>query len=138
LRYRIYRGFWMRLPNFDALRAVQQGITSVVTIAPASFANQFGMVFDGQIWVPSDGEYQFFLKSDDGSRLTINGQRVINHDGLHAFSERSGKIVLTAGFHSFRVDYFQLLGGRGLQLQWQGPSFSRRALSERGVLFYKR
>lgn len=126
----------MRLPNFDAMMPVAQGVTEVISTAPSRFNTQFGIVFEGQIWIPSTGQYTFFLRSDDGSQLKIDGATLVNNDGLHGLREKAGSVTLTQGFHTIRIDYFQLLGGNGLSLQWQGPGVSRRKFPERGVLFY--
>jgi hypothetical protein len=41
----------------------------------------------GLLTVPQDGLYHFVLTSDDGSRLEIDGVRVVDHDGLHGPTE---------------------------------------------------
>jgi hypothetical protein len=112
------------------------GVASAVSLAPSGRANQFGVVFEGQLWVPVTGSYTFFLKSDDGSILKINGNKVIDNDGLHKLRERSATVQLNQGFHSVRVDYFQLFGASGLSMQWQGPSFTRRKFEGKGVLYH--
>ncbi len=137
LIYRIYRGFWTRLPNFDRMTPAAQGTATSISVAPAGRSNQFGVVFEGQLWVPVTGSYTFFLKSDDGSLLRVNGAKVIDNDGLHSMRERSGTITLTQGFHTIRVDYFQLFGASGLSLQWQGPGMTRRKIEGRGVLYHQ-
>ena len=135
-QYRIYRGFWTRIPNFDRMTPSGSGVASAVSLAPSGRANQFGVVFEGQLWVPVTGSYTFFLKSDDGSILKINGNKVIDNDGLHKLRERSATVQLNQGFHSVRVDYFQLFGASGLSMQWQGPSFTRRKFEGKGVLYH--
>jgi len=89
------------------------------------------------LWVPTAGSYTFFLRSDDGSLLTIDGQRVIDNDGVHGSRERTATVNLNAGFHTIRVDYFQLLFGSALNLQWSGPGITRRKLGGPGVLFHQ-
>lgn len=126
----------MRLPNFDNLMPSEQGVVNSISLSPFSQNNQFGVVFEGHIWVPRDGNYTFFLKSDDGSRLTIDGERWVSNDGLHGPREKTATRALTQGFHTIRVDYFQLFGGKALSLQWQGPDVSRRKLGGRGVMFH--
>ncbi|MEN9826467.1 MAG: hypothetical protein RI953_2212 [Pseudomonadota bacterium] len=114
-----------------------QGTVDSVSLAPSNKTTQFGLVFEGMIWIPSDGVYNFYLKSDDGSSLKIDGNRVINNDGLHGSIEKSASVNLTQGFHQIRVDYFQLLGSASLNLQWNGPGMTRRKLEGRGVLYHQ-
>ena len=47
------------------------------------------------------------MKSDDGSRLWIDGKQVIDYDGVHGFSAKTAPVQLTAGPHDLRLWYFQ-------------------------------
>jgi outer membrane protein OmpA-like peptidoglycan-associated protein len=70
--------------------------------------NSFAIIYTGKFEVKDSTEYEFILKSDDGSRLWIDSIEVINHDGVHQFSEpKKGKIALNKGFHNMKVWYFQ-------------------------------
>ncbi len=40
------------------------------------------------IEIPATGEYSFYTASDDGSRLYIDEQLVVNNDGLHGMVEK--------------------------------------------------
>lgn len=81
----------------------------------------FGLSFTGWIEVPVTGVYRFALRSDDGSTLSIDGRLVVDHDGYHGATERTGAVALSAGRHAFRLRYFQASGGRILQLGVRGP-----------------
>jgi len=48
--------------------------------------------FSGFIDVPADGQYTFYTSSDDGSKLYIDNQLVVNNDGEHSLRERSGQL----------------------------------------------
>ncbi len=86
----------------------------------------FAIRFEGQLQVPSAATYEFQLSSDDGSRLYIDGQLVIDNDGIHPTKKKDGAIALQAGNHDIVVEYFQ--GPRvqiALQLLWkQNGSFT--------------
>jgi hypothetical protein len=60
--------------------------------------------------------YTFALTSDDGSRLFIDGEVVVDNDGLHGAEERRGDIALAAGWHAIRVEWFNKSGGAELVL----------------------
>lgn len=75
----------------------------------------------GSITIPTDGIYKFYLSSDDGSRLYLDEQLVLDNNGLHGPVELSAEVPMTAGLHSIRVDYFELYGGIELVLQWELP-----------------
>ncbi|GAA3297081.1 glycoside hydrolase family 3 C-terminal domain-containing protein [Dactylosporangium vinaceum] len=71
------------------------------------------------------GTYQFSLTSDDGSRLLINGQQVINNWFNQGSTTRTGSVALTAGQSvSIEVDYFQGGGASNLTLGWSAPGQS--------------
>lgn len=75
----------------------------------------------GWIVAPSAGRYRFRLSSDDGSRLTIGGRLVVDHDGLHASTPKVGEVELAAGRQEFLVEYFENEGGQELRLEWSPP-----------------
>jgi hypothetical protein len=68
--------------------------------------------------VPVAAQYTFFTESDDGSRLFIGNDLVVDNDGLHGMQERSGSIGLRAGTHAIRVTFFEAGGGAGLIARW--------------------
>ena len=74
--------------------------------------------------MPSDGIYTFHLESDDGSRFWIGEEVVVDHDGLHGPTSRSGQVALAEGHHSMRVAFFQNGGGKALTLRVQAPGWS--------------
>lgn len=92
-------------------------------------ADRFALRFTGSLLVPKAGKYRFFLASDDGSRLYLDGKLVINHDGLHGMSEKNGTVTLTAGSHDLVVTYFDNGGGDGLKFNWSGPGFKKQAIA---------
>ncbi|MFD6445790.1 family 16 glycoside hydrolase [Promicromonospora sp. NPDC060204] len=74
--------------------------------------------------VPADGNYEFRLTSDDGSRLVIDDAVVIDHDGLHGESSKEGTVALTTGYHDLRVEYFDNTNDNILKLEWRTPGTS--------------
>lgn len=98
-----------------------------------SLFEYFSLQTTTTLLVPVDGEYTFELNSDDGSRLFIGGNEIINNDGEHqAFGHhpedslkegrKSATVYLTAGEHALALNYFQ--GPRyriGLMLKWKVP-----------------
>ncbi len=77
----------------------------------------------GTLTPPTTGTYTFALTSDDGSRLFVNGQQVINNWFNQPPTTRTGTVNLTAGQQvSIEVDYFQDGGGSALSLAWTIPN----------------
>ncbi len=86
----------------------------------------FGADITGGLDVASPGVYTFTLNSDDGSLLFIDGDLVVNNGGAHGPNVASGLAALTAGVHSFEVQFFECCGGpSGVDLTLpQGVAFT--------------
>lgn len=105
------------VPNFKKMKPIGTIYTQQLAIQPRSFSEGFPGVTDvfewfaidynGRFWIQQEGEYRFFLTSDDGSRLYIDGKKVVDNDGVHATEMKEGKIKLKQGVHEIRVQYFQ-------------------------------
>jgi azurin len=131
----IYQGSWDTLPDFLSLPQANKVATdevndNLISLGVTDRRDAFGLVFNGLLDVPKDGEYTFFLGSDDGSRLVIDDQEIIRHDGIHAHSEKKHKVALAAGLRRVRVEYFEQSGEESLTLAWSGPGFTRTWLSK--------
>ena len=71
--------------------------------------------------VPFDGDYELHLTSDDGSRLYLDGEMVIDNDGLHGMVTVSETLSLEAGVYPLRAEMFENYGGAGMELEWTNP-----------------
>ena len=87
------------------------------------------MIFDGYIKVPKDALYQFYRSSDDGSRLFIDDEEVIDYDGLHGSDVKQGGASLKRGFHKIRIEFIQATGGIDLQLKLSTGGGEKEAVS---------
>ena len=132
LHYRYYEGGYDAIPAFDTLKASAAGTlpSGLLELTFRKRDESFGAVFEGVLHVPKAGGYTFTLDSDDGSRLTIDGKKLLekNAGGGQGMPMR-GTIYLEAGTIPFRVDYFQGTGPFGLNLSWSGPDFLYHALT---------
>ncbi len=88
----------------------------------------FGLRFSGKLRVDDSAQYRFFTNSDDGSRLYIDGKLVVNNDGNHGMSEKSGRIRLDAGMHDLLVTYYDNGGSDGLQVSWSSPNIRKQPI----------
>ena len=89
------------------------------------FRNNWGARFSGLIDIPDSGNWTFYLTSDDGSELWIDGTSLVTNYGSHGMRERSGLVNLTTGLHDFKIEFFQGTGPHGLNLKWEGPNQSK-------------
>ncbi|HJZ95174.1 MAG TPA: PA14 domain-containing protein, partial [Candidatus Solibacter sp.] len=105
------------LPDFRKLKPVGSIYTSELNVVPQPFDKGFPGVtrrfewfaidYTGRFWVSTAGVYRWSLLSDDGSKLYIDDELVIENDGLHPPQEQRGEIELHKGMHRMRVSYFQ-------------------------------
>jgi hypothetical protein len=84
-------------------------------------ADQFSARWTRQVQFPG-GFYRFTVSADDGVRLWIDGQLVVDEwqDGLVA--DHTVDVSLAAGPHAIRLEYYENLGGAMVRLGWdQAP-----------------
>lgn len=99
--------------------------------------DSFQIEWTGSLRIPTSGPWSFFLSSDDGSSLEIDGNLVLDNGGFHPLRERSMTLRLEAGEHRVRVRYQEGSGKAALRWDWLGPGQSRapvpaEALSHEG------
>lgn len=74
----------------------------------------------------SAGRYRFHTLTDDGVRLWVDDNPVINRWRDQAPTESTGEINLSEGFHWIRMEYYERGGGAVARLWWErigsGPS----------------
>jgi len=106
------------------------GIVPEITMnVPQRLRNdRFALRFTGTIQIPTSAKYRFYVASDDGSRIYIDGKLVVNNDGLHGMTEKSARVDLNAGPHAMVVTYFDNGGGDGLKVSWRGPGFDKQPI----------
>ncbi len=98
-------------------------------IASLGVANDtYGLRYTGLLNINTAGTYTFFISSDDGSSLELDGNLVVINDGLHGITTRSGTVDLTVGAHFFTVLFFENTGGEFLNVEYQGPGIARQDL----------
>ncbi|MFK8030116.1 MAG: PA14 domain-containing protein [Gammaproteobacteria bacterium] len=117
--YSVYDGAFDQLPDFSALTPIDTGTSDAISLNVTSQVDTFAMVFTLQINVASADTYEFQTTSDDGSRLYINGNLVVDNDGLHAQVTVNGQIFLNPGTYDLRVEFFENLGGESLDVQYR-------------------
>ncbi len=114
-----YEGKWEKCPNWSTLAPVKTGVGNLGMVEDhAPVRENYGRVFRGFILMPADEVYVFKLTSDDGSKLTIDGVVVVDNDGLHTSSAKTGSIALTQGRHAIQVEWFNGTGWADLRLDW--------------------
>jgi hypothetical protein len=88
--------------------------------------NDFAVRWTGLLRIKKAGIVLFSLKSDDGSKLWIDSQPVVDNNGLHGMKAKEGLKSLTPGNHPLRLEFFEKGGGAGMQFQFKGPDTNNK------------
>jgi hypothetical protein len=67
------------------------------------------------------GRYRLTTETDDGVRLFIDGNLVIDQWRLMSRTRYTAEIYLNSGVHSIRMEYFENQGEASARLTWEGP-----------------
>ena len=67
----------------------------------------------------TDGTYTFTVGSDDGFRLYIDGQLVMEDWIDHSYKTESATKTLTEGQHQIRLDFYENTGNARLSFEYQ-------------------
>jgi len=101
------------------------------TAAPAAGvpSDNFSVRWTGQVSPRYSGSTTFFTSSDDGVRLWVNGQQLINNWTAHGTTENSGSITLTAGQkYDIKLEYYEGTGGATARLLWSSSCEPKAAI----------
>ena len=82
--------------------------------------NYFSVRWTGELRPEVTAKYDFIVKGDDGYRLFVNGQKVIDEFKAGSTRERRYTINVTAGEkYAICLEYFQGGGGACIDFAWQ-------------------
>lgn len=129
--YYLYNG--IALPDFQLLVPVNSGVLSALDIQPtmgefadSDLSNSFAAQFFGYLEVPGSDIYTISIESDEGSRLYVGDELLLNNDGVHPMYEVQGTIALAAGKHAITVQYFERAGAAGLLVRIAGGGLEKQ------------
>jgi hexosaminidase len=119
LSYRYGEGRSDSVAGVALLATKRTGTVPSVQLNGDETGDRWGVTLEGWINVPTEGIWEFSLTSDDGSKLWIDGQVVVDNDGFHGPEAKVGPVPLRAGAHQIRVVMFQGGGAKALALGWR-------------------
>ena len=134
-KYSYYEGNWDSIPNFSSFKSKKEGTLSNYSLSPKVENEYFGFEFTGYIKISKDEVYAFYTDSDDGSKLFIGDNLVVDNDGLHGVVEKRGLIPLAAGYHPIRVSYFNKTGGLDLKVYIEYKGMKKQLITD-DMLFH--
>ena len=98
---------------------------------PTIGQTKFAVRWTGSVQPQFNETYTFYTTSDDGCRLWVNGQLLVNDWVDQAPTTYQGSITLKAQqLYNIRMDYYQNGGGAVAQLQWSSPSTTEATIPQ--------
>lgn len=85
-------------------------------------SKNFSALWQGILRAPATADYDFFSQSDDGLRLIIAGQKIIDNwrDQSWGASATGARAHLAAGDHPIAIEYYNGEGEAALRIKWSG------------------
>ncbi len=82
----------------------------------------FSVRWNGELVAPVDGDYVIGGSSDDGFRLFLEGEKIVDDWSVHGERTRTTTVHLLGG-HSYGIvfEYYQAAGGSAARLLWSPP-----------------
>jgi hypothetical protein len=91
--------------------------------------DHFSVRWTGQVQAQFSQTYTFYTNSDDGVRLWVNGQLLINNWTNHANTQNSGTIALVAGQkYDIKLEYYENTGQAVAKLLWSSASTAKQVV----------
>jgi len=133
-RFTVYRGphHMTRVPRVRGLVSSSIKTTFLGSIDMSSWyamrsavpqlpRSNFVWKASGHVKITEGGSYKFCTRSDDGSKLWVQGDYVLNNDGLHGARTRCGRKTLKPGTYLVKSTGFQRGGGANMRITYDGP-----------------
>lgn len=106
--------------------------------APEVNADDFSVRWSRTVDLPA-GNYRFFMTVDDGARLFVNGQTVIDAWVDQAPTNYTGDVYIPGGPVTIQMEYYERVGGATAGLEWQRLDGGGTSITEwRGEYFNNR
>jgi len=86
----------------------------------------FSVLWFGEVEAPVAGDYSFFISTEEGGRLFLKNQHMIERWGKQEAADTSMTLSLKAGEHvAVRMEYFHSTGKGKAKLSWSGPGLPK-------------
>ncbi len=130
LHYRYFTAQAVRGLALDQYNRTQVSEGTATMISPEVVAHRkdyWGLDFTGYIQVKTSGLYTFSGHADDKLRVSVHGKELFSEAGEEY--NRSGQILLEAGLHPIRIEYFNERDRSAIELMIEGPGLKRQPVS---------
>ena len=98
---------------------------------PAVGNDGFSARWTGEVEAAFTETYTFYTSTDDGARLWVDGQQLVNSWVDQGTTEYRGTIDLVAGnTYSLIMEYYENGGGAVAELRWSSPSTPKQIIPQ--------
>ncbi len=132
-----HHGKFKRLAQLRASKPVnaEEEKGGFISLNQAALKNDkrdfYGMTWTGWLDAPFNGRYNFYLDTDDGGALSVNGKELIRRDRVGPAGKPTKKSLnLKKGRNEIKIEYFEYTGHEAISLAWEGPGLRKQYLSE--------
>jgi hypothetical protein len=93
--------------------------------------DNFSVEWKGKLLVPEAAEYEFSIIGDDGARLYIDDELVIDRWGQHNMADgfTRASVSLAKGRVPLKVEYFEKTGGAAIRLLWRSKRIPEQPIA---------
>lgn len=96
---------------------------------PGIDGQTYSVRWSGEILAPYSEEYTFTTTTDDGVRLWVNDQQLINQWQEQSAAEFSANLTLEGGRrYKIRMEYYEQSGVASAKLEWKSATLTREVI----------
>jgi len=143
-------GYTRHVPYYDEMGkivldslAVPKTFVGEKYFPGVTLRTRFGIIFLSQLEISDQGCYEFYLESDDGSKLWIRDSLVIDNDGPHKMFAKRDTMLMEPGrfpvkvwyYNAFESQFGLIMRGRALPDTVLCGSWRKMDLDVNAVLF---
>ena len=122
LNYYYYKGEFNGMPRFEELVPTEEGIVSRDYESILPYGSNYAYQINGYINIVESGKYMFILRADDGCKVQLNGEPIMQIDESDPTNiSKSYIVTLQEGFYSLELQYYQKDKGRQLYFEYIKP-----------------
>ena len=128
---------WANTGSTAVVTGTNPGLTTLMSSInwiggkPSGYTSNIRAEYYGMINISKPGTYTFYINSDDGSRMTLNGDTsfITSNWSSHGMVEKSASKSLAAGWHSIFLEFYQGGGGYGFKFSYAGPGIAKKIMA---------
>jgi len=100
---------------------------------PSVEADSFAVRWTGEVEVPTSGSYTFYTQTDDGVRLWVNNELIIDNWAEGNTSDNGGIELAGKRRYEIKLELYENGGDARCELYWSGPGFIREVIPSRNL-----